>query len=172
MTTTDLKQLQHKTTPAPYAYRGVPIFCTGGIHEGVYDAFSELNLKKSSPILVLGSGAGAFEQRLLDNEYTNITSVEFIPENFMVNGTTFLSLDLNNDFSSIGKFDAIIAIEIIEHLENQFHFMRCIKKLLNREGSLFLTTPNVENTFARMKFFILGKLHWFGASELGSQPAT
>ena len=84
----------------------------------------------------------------------------------MVKGTKFLPLDLNQDFSNIGKFDAIFAIELIEHLENQFHFMRCVKNLMKNDSVFYLSTPNVENTFARIKYFLVGRLQWFGTGEL------
>lgn len=166
-TTVSLQNIQHKPATAGYNYGGIPIFCTGGIHESIFDAFKKRNKSKSCSILVLGSGAGAFEQRLLADGYTNITSVEFVAENFLVKGTKFLSLDLNEDFSNLGTFDAIFAIELIEHLENQFHFIRCVKKLLDSDGFFYLSTPSIENTFARIKFFALGRLQWFGISELG-----
>lgn len=162
----ELRHLQHKPS-AGYNYNGIPIFCTGGIHENIFSAFTSHKKKESCKILVLGSGAGAFEMRLMDHGYTDITSVEFVAENFLVKGTRLLSLDLNEDFSHLGSFDAIFAIELIEHLENQFHFVRCVKKILKEDGLFYLTTPSIENTFARIKFFALGRLQWFGVAELG-----
>ena len=77
-----------------------------------------------------------------------------------------LSIDLNSDFSNLGKFDLIFAIEIIEHLENQFNFIRCVKRNLKDAGIFYLSTPNVENTFARMKYCLTGILNWFRPDQL------
>lgn len=166
----DFKEIQHKKVErldaGEYSYNGIPMLSTDGIHEGVFESFSKLNLKKDASILILGAGAGAFDQRLIDNGYLNITSTELIPENYQAKGTKVIEFDLNQDFSSLGEFDCIIALEIIEHLENQFHFIRCIKKCLKPEGVLYLSTPNVENTFSRAKYYILGRLHFFGEGEL------
>ena len=166
----NLKNIQQKyinnSTTERYNYGGIPIFCTGGIHENIFNQFKKKNIAKDANILVLGSGPGAFEKRLLDNGYTQITSVEFVAENFIVKGTNFLSLDLNNDFGNLGKFDAIFAIELIEHLENPFHFIRCVKENMKKNGVLYLSTPNTENTFARIKYFLIGRLQWFGLGEL------
>ncbi len=165
-----LKDIQHKigSTDAVYAnhYKGVPIFSAHGIHERIFESFTQCNLPKVSSILILGAGAGAFDKRLLDHGYTNITSTEFVPESYMVTGTTFLPFDLNEDFSVLGKFDAIIALEIIEHLENHFHFIRCVKNCLNEDGVFYLSSPNAESTFSRAKFFMLGRLHFFSKEEL------
>lgn len=149
-----------------YSYHGIPMLSTDGIHEAAFESFSKLDLRKDSSILILGAGAGAFDQRLIDNGYRNITSTELIPENYMAGNTKIIEFDLNDDFSSLGTFDCIVALEIIEHLENQFHFMRCIKKSLKPKGVLYLSTPNVENTFSRAKYYILGRLHFFGEGEL------
>lgn len=165
-----LKDLQHKIhskdVSKVYNYNGIPIFSTDGIHETVFQSFLMSVLPKDAPILVLGAGAGAFDQRLLDHGYTNITSTELLPENYLVKGTKIMECDLNKDFSHLGKFKCIIALEIIEHLENQFHFVRCVKNCLLPDSIFYLSTPNVENTFSRAKFYTLRKLHFFSNEEL------
>lgn len=163
------KEMQHKLVlgdQSIYNYKGIPIFSTDGIHESVFDSFLKLNLSKDISILILGAGAGAFDQRLIDSGYNNITSTELNPENYLVKGTNLIEFDLNKDFSNLGKFDCIIALEIIEHLENQFQFIRSIKSCLKDDGVLYLSSPNVENTFSRAKFYTLGKLHFFSEEEL------
>jgi hypothetical protein len=164
----DLRDIQHKRTDAiGHNYKGIPIFAAYGIHEKAYDLILKKNIEKDEPILVLGSGAGAFDQRLLDNGYTNITSVEFVEGSHVVSGVTLHNLDLNKDFSTLGTFKVIIALEIIEHLENQFHFIREIKKLMKDEHSiLILSTPNIENDFSRIKYAFSGILNFFGPLEL------
>jgi SAM-dependent methyltransferase len=68
---------------------------------------------------------------------------------------------VNND----NKFDAVVAIEIIEHLENPFRFARECAKLLKPGGFLFLTTPNVEAILSRLIFLYTGRLNSFGEYE-------
>jgi 2-polyprenyl-3-methyl-5-hydroxy-6-metoxy-1,4-benzoquinol methylase len=163
----NIKDLQHKTGDSGFGeYDSIPIFAAPNIHESAFACFSETKLPHSASILVLGSGGGAFDKRLLNHGYTNITSVDLIKENYKVTGTTFKEFDLNTDFSVLGTFDAIIALEVIEHIENQFHFMRCVKKMLKPHGALYLSTPNVESTFSRAKFYFFGRLHFFSKEEL------
>ncbi len=166
----DLRSLQHNTRNSnvleAYNYAGIPIFSTYGIHEKVFESFLKDNFPKEAKILILGAGAGAFDRRLLDHGYMNITSTEFVPESYLVIGTNLIPQDLNKDFSGLGEFDAIIALEIIEHLENHFHFMRCVKACLNEEGVFYLSSPSVESTFSRAKFFMFGRLHFFSNEEL------
>lgn len=166
----NLKNIQHtihtNDMSTSYNYAGIPIFSTYGIHEKVFTSFLKLKLPKDAPILILGAGAGGFDKRLLDHGYTNITATELIPESYLVKGTKLVEFDLNNDFSVLGTFDVIIALEIIEHVENQFHFIRCVKACLKKDGVLYLSSPNVESTFSRVKFFTVGRLHFFSKEEL------
>jgi len=149
-----------------YNYAGIPIYGAAGIHETAFSLVEDLHLKKDSPILILGAGPGAFDQRLLDHGFSNITAVEFIKESYRVSGTKLHDSDLNQDFSHLGKYDLIIALEIIEHLENQFHFIREIKKSLTSTGYLILSSPNAESSFSRIKYFLLAKLQYFSQEEL------
>lgn len=148
------------------SYSGIPMLCTSGVHEKVFEMLVSSNQNKKCKILVLGSGSGAFEQRLIDNDYNNIVSVDIETEKFLVKSVKPIKFNLNNDFSCLGRFDVIVAIEVIEHLENQFHFMRCVSDMLNDRGVVYLTTPNVESDFARIKFFLSGKAHYFGNLEM------
>ena len=162
----DLRDVQHTNDNRfgenlGYNYKNIPIHCVMGIHEAAFSLVESLNLKKDSQILILGAGSGAFDQRLLDNGFSNITAVEFIKDVYKISGTKLFDLDLSQDFSHLGQYDLVIAIEIIEHLENQFHFIREIKKLLTSTGHLILSTPNAESSFARIKYFIVGELQFF-----------
>ncbi len=166
----DLRELQHKAkgnNKKGNNFKGIPMMCAPGLHEKAFEILENCNIDKDSPILILGAGAGAFDKRLLVNGYTNITSIEFVEGIHRVEGVKLLNNDLNKDFSYIGKFKVIIALEIIEHLENQFHFIREIKKmLLDRDSILILSTPNCENSFSRIRFFITGYLSYFGKKDL------
>ncbi len=54
--------------------------------------------------------------------------------------------DLNKPFPKIWKkADTIIAGEIIEHLENPYGFLKQCYKLLNSDGRLVITTPNINS---------------------------
>ncbi len=163
----DLKEIQFsKKLQISQDRNNIPMFCAGGVHERIFSSLLQSGKRKDSKIVVLGSGAGAFERRLLDNGFSDIVSVDFIPDNFLVNEIKITEIDLNNDFSNIGKFDIVIAIEVIEHIENQFNFIRCVKNIMNNDAVFYLSTPNIENTFARMRYFLLGDIYWFGKSEL------
>ncbi len=146
-----------------YSYKGIPIYCASGVHEKIFELIRKNFSDKNISILILGAGGGAFDERLIDNGYTNVTAIEFNREVYKSKGN-ILALDLNHDFSSSfsgAGFDCVIAIEIIEHLENHFHFIRNIDKLLNVNGRLFISTPNVESSLSRVKFWLAGDFPCF-----------
>lgn len=140
-------------------YSGIPMFCDEGLHESCFEYVS--NIPRNSSILILGSGSGAFDKRMVDNGFTNITSVDFRPDFFCVHGTTFIEKDLNEDFNNLGTFDIIVAIELIEHLENPAHFMRNVYSCLKENGIAVITTPNIESGPSRASFFMMGYLTFF-----------
>ena len=126
---------------------------------------------KNLKVLILGAGSGYFDQRLLDYGVKNIDAIEYIPEHYKVKNTTLYSIDLNQPWAEKlldYKYDLIIAIEVIEHLENQFLLMREISSLLSESSMLLLTSPNVNSSFSRFRFLLTGYLEYFGHVELNS----
>lgn len=73
-----------------------------------------------------------------------------------------LTLDLDSpDLASQigeGQFDLVTATEVIEHIENPIGFLRNVGRLLSAKGVAVLTTPNVDNLMARIKFLARGKV--------------
>lgn len=149
-----------------YSYKNIPIKATIGIHEKVFEIVKTLNLDKDANILILGSGYGSFDLRLLDYGFNKITSIDFNDTYLLKDKCNFIIRDLNYDFSDIGKFDLIIAIEIIEHLENHAHFLRNISSNLNNGGKVIISSPNVENAIGRIKYLFTKTLPYFNSIEL------
>ena len=115
-------------------------------------------LSRGGNALDLGAWSGALTRRLQAAGFT-VTAADI--ENKFGLQTEFVQLDFNDPgferaFSS--PFDLIASVEVIEHLENPTAFLRSISRLLNSNGIVILTTPNVDNAAARLKFFRSGKI--------------
>lgn len=57
-------------------------------------------------------------------------------------------------------FDAIFALDIIEHLESPYKFLLELHRVLKKEGILFVQTPNINSIFEKF-----AKDKWFAYSD-------
>ena len=88
---------------------------------------------------------------------------DLFAESFKPDAIAFVAADLNGGFAAQwpGGFDAVMALEIIEHLENPRHTLRQIRALLPRGGQLLLSTPNIANPVSQALFLRQGQFQWF-----------
>ena len=137
-------------------------------HEVVRDLFEKF-VSAPAKVVDLAAGEGAFSL-VLQRLGHDVTAVDFSGENWKATNIPLELRDLDSEFAASiiaehGKFDAVAAIEIVEHLENPFRFIRQCAELLKPNGLMFLTTPNVEAVNSRLIFFYSGRLNSFGAYE-------
>jgi len=138
------------------------------VHDKVLDLIVQY-LDKNSEILDLGAGEGEFSRRLIEKDFKAMPVDGFDiywrnPEIPLIIAN--LDAEFAATVSPSGKqFDAIAAIEIIEHLENPYLFLRECAKLLKPNGLLFITSPNVESITSRIIFLYTGRLSSFGEVE-------
>lgn len=67
--------------------------------------------------------------------------------------------------ASIGKFDVIVAGELIEHIFDPDSFLVKLKALLKPKGYIILTTPNIAGLGSRLGL-LLGKLPWMIENDI------
>jgi len=128
-----------------------------GTHELVVKT-ALLYFPKGGRALDLGAWSGALAKRL---QLAGFSVIASDIENKFDLPTEFVQLDFNDPgFERALKpgFDLIASVEVMEHLENPTAFLRSISQLLNTDGIAILTTPNVDNVAARLKFFRSGKI--------------
>jgi 2-polyprenyl-3-methyl-5-hydroxy-6-metoxy-1,4-benzoquinol methylase len=150
----------------PGNYRGLTMRCAPGTHEAAMDLIRETGVT-SGPALDLASGSGAMIARLQDVGFGDLTAVELDAKKFGVAGITPLAVDLNQDFAPkfSRRFKLITAIEIIEHLNSPRHFLEQIRELLDDDGTLLLTTPNIAEWMGRIRFLVTGTLRYFDDAQ-------
>lgn len=150
----------------PDQYDKHTIATAPGTHAAVLAALSE-TLPKDARILDLGSLSGAMVQRFRDGGYTNLHAAD-LTNHLTVEVKSFVQVDCNKQFSESfteRDFDAVIACEVIEHLDDPRHFLREIGKLLKPNGRVCITTPNVAFFEGRIKFLLYGELFGYGAKN-------
>lgn len=139
-----------------------------GTHEIVLELIRKY-FPKTVRMADLAAGEGAFSIKLKELGH-EVTAVDASRDYWKAPEIELKIQNLDSEFaekilSNDNKFDAVIAIEIIEHLENPFRFARECAKLLKKGGLLFLTTPNVEAVYSRLIFLYTGRLNSFGEYE-------
>ena len=60
-----------------------------------------------------------------------------------------------------GLFDLVTSLEGIEHVENQFHLLRELSRVLKPGGHLILSTPNICSLEERLNFLVRGSFYRF-----------
>jgi 2-polyprenyl-3-methyl-5-hydroxy-6-metoxy-1,4-benzoquinol methylase len=142
----------------------------GGLHELAFAAL-EQRLGKSASILDLGAGTGAWADRLIRHNY-RVTALDRDENCFGSAQARFVRANLDTNFANAFRshFDAVTAIEVIEHLENPTHFLGQCSQLLTDQGILLLTTPNIECAAGRLRFLMTGNFRMFDRDERLNDP--
>jgi SAM-dependent methyltransferase len=151
---------------AVWNYKGLAIHAIPQIHEYA-GALVQKTLPKGAHILDLASGSGAMCLRLQDLGMVP-TGCDLVAENFRLHSKVpFSTINLNELLPEKlhQKFDCVVALEIIEHLENPRHLLRQCFKALRPGGLLILSTPNIEQPISLAQFVRTGEFRWFMPSH-------
>ncbi len=120
---------------------------------------------KSARIADVGAGRGYFTRVLSDAlarthglvPREHLSACDLRPEAFEFEGLTCerTSADGRTPWPD-NTFDAVVSIEVIEHVENQFEFLRELARIAKPGGLVIVTTPNVLNMNSRLRSLFVG----------------
>jgi len=138
----------------PEAYEKLQIIAHKKTHRKVLQIFSEI--KERGSLLEIPAGEGALAWQLKKLGY-DVTAGDIDPKFFKVAPIPCIHLDLNQRFPlDDGQFNFVSCVEGIEHLQDQFQFVRECHRVLKAGGLLVLSTPNILNLASRLKFLLSG----------------
>jgi SAM-dependent methyltransferase len=145
------------------SYKGLHAGLAPGTHAALTQMITQ-HVPLGSGIADFGAHSGALLTRLQDVGYTDLTGFDLDETRFDVPGADFMKVDLNEDFARKidKKFHLITTTDVIEHLDNPRHFLTEARKLLNDDGWIAISFPNVCFWEGRVKFLLKGELWGFG----------
>lgn len=129
-----------------------------GLYEKIIEMMKD---ERKSIVLDIAAGEGASSCKLYNLGF-DVTSWDINKENFKLQGKiSFERCDLNKTITMETKFDYICAIEIVEHIEKPYKLIRDCYSLLEENGELIISTPNITNYKSRLTFLLFGRFNSF-----------
>lgn len=155
----------------PQHYRGLLMKADTGLHEQIA-ARLQAEIPAGSEILDLGAGEGALCERLVDLGY-RVTAADKDAASFRCRRAAFSAIDFDapTDIerfvaANAGRFDAVLGIEVIEHVQDPWQYARRLLSMAKPGGLVLVTTPNTASWLSRTRFFFTGRFHQFGDADL------
>ena len=130
------------------------------------------HLPTASRVLDIGAGEGYLASRVQAHIERNglaarLEACDLFPDNFRVPGITCHGFDLHGGLPlPDASIDLAYSVEVIEHLEDQFAFMREVHRILRPGGRAVVTTPNVLSLTSRLRTLLVGFPELFGPLPL------
>jgi 2-polyprenyl-3-methyl-5-hydroxy-6-metoxy-1,4-benzoquinol methylase len=147
------------TAPPPAAR--LPVYACIKTHLRAAEIFSGWPRGR---VLEMAAGSGAFASRLLDLGFT-VEACDLFPDQFRVPGVPIKFADLSKRLPyDDGSFDLLSCLEGVEHLEDQFAFIRECWRIIRPGGRMLLSTPNILGLASRWRYF------WTGFFPLATRP--
>lgn len=148
------------------SYQDLPIHAAEGVHEYAHGLIAR-EVPRGSCILDVGAGSGALSQRLSDAGYA-VTAADFDLRDYRAAPRAVewdvVNPDLPRELTQ-GGYDAICAIEVLEHVENPLQALRNLRTLLRPRAILVVSTPHLGHPKSRIKFLLRGAPSYFGSAE-------
>ncbi len=152
MTSANLRDQQ--SAEDAQAYENLQIIAHERTHQKVLQIFEAF--PERGTLLEIPAGEGALAWQLQKLGYS-VTAGDIDPKFFKVRPIRCVAIDLNRKFPvESEQFDFVSCIEGVEHLQDQFQFVRECHRVLRPGGRLVLSTPNILNLASRLKFLLSG----------------
>jgi SAM-dependent methyltransferase len=133
-----------------------------GVHETV---LSFLRCEEPGRILDAAAGEGALSKQLVQMGF-NVEACDINPTQYKLTDIKCRRVDLNQPLPYPSEyFDSVVCVEAIEHLCDPWATLAEFKRILKRNGTLVITTPNILSITSRLCFLLWGEYAYFSYGE-------
>lgn len=130
-------------------------------HRDLVDFLLEAKPSLGSRVLDVGCGTGLLAKLMRSSGFSEIHGVDWTDPAAVVPGvlSSYRQLDLNDQVLEReidSKFDIIVCLDTLEHLERPAKVLRSMRQMLTDSGSIYVTIPNCANMFQRFSWLMTG----------------
>lgn len=146
-------------------YDGIEIKSDERVHSEIAKVLQRLFPDRTSAISVLdiASGHGALTKRVQDLYPNWSFQINDLEHTNPISRVTTSTIDLNSKFgSSLPKFDVVLCVEVIEHLESPWNLLRELRTIVKPGAIVILSTPNSDSLLDRIEYLKHGHAFYFG----------
>lgn len=137
-----------------------------GIHQAFYPWFKKHTNEQKIKVLDAGAGHGAFTKKLHEDGY-EVAACDLYPEYYRYKEVPCKQADISKELPfGDEQFDAVISIEVMEHIPDHKAFFSESSRVLKKGGKLFVSTPNILSLKSRIRFLFSGFYYSFQPLEL------
>jgi SAM-dependent methyltransferase len=137
---------------------GTPLeMAARGTHDKVTALLRAYAAPENAPaVLDIGAGSGALSAKLVAGGW-RVCACDLYPEAFAVEG-----VECRRVVGASGlpfedaSFDAVVAVELLEHIEGHEALFAEARRVLRPGGLLLVTTPNIVSLKSRLSFLLTG----------------
>lgn len=137
-----------------------------GIHQAFYPWFQKQTNGAKLKVLDAGAGHGAFTKKLHEAGY-EVSACDLYPSYYYYDQVPCVQADASKSLPfSDESFEAVISIEVMEHICDHEAFFEHASRVLKPGGKLFISTPNILSLKSRIRFLFTGFYYSFKPLEL------
>jgi SAM-dependent methyltransferase len=151
-------------------YKGMIVGCAPGTHTAAVELIAR-NVKLRHGVIDMGARSGSLLARLRDAGFEDLNAVDLDVSELKLTDVPIRRIDLNTRFAEYydRTFTLVCCSDVLEHLDSPRNFLQQAYQLLDEDGYLCITVPNIAFWHGRVKFALKGE-HWgFGERNYRQQ---